>query len=107
MTEAEKLSTIKTLLGVSDESQDDRLTAYLTLSGKEILAWRYAEREGAPLDVPTEYESTQVFAVVAGYSQSGAENQTIHRENGISRTFVYADMVSYIRSHVTPLVGVM
>jgi len=108
MTQEEKLSKLKTLLGITSEEQDSLLTVYLDLSKGEILSWMYS---GAPpdgvSDVPAQYETTQIMAVVAGYGLSGAENQTAHSENGISRTFKYSDMVDYIRSHVTPYVGVI
>ena len=107
MNDSEKLSMIKSMLGFEDASEDKRLTAYLDASKREILAWRYSYSAEAPDEVPAEYEMTQVSAVVAGYSQSGAENQTSHSENGISRTFKYEDMIAYIRSHVIPIVKVM
>ena len=107
MTEAEKLSMVKSMLGFEDTSEAEKLMAYLTASQKEILGWRYSYCEVIPTEIPAEYEMTQVFAVIAGYSQSGAENQVSHNENGISRTFKYEDMIAYIRSHVTPFVGVI
>lgn len=107
MSDAEKMSMIKSMLGFEDVSEDNRLTAYLDASKSEILAWRYSYSSEVPTEVPAEYEMTQVSAVVAGYSQSGAENQTSHSENGISRTFKYEDMIAYIRSHVIPIVKVM
>lgn len=107
MNDSEKLSMIKSMLGFEDAFEDKRLTAYLDASKREILAWRYSYSAEAPDEVPAEYEMTQVSAVVAGYSQSGAENQTSHSENGISRAFKYEDMIAYIRSHVIPIVKVM
>lgn len=109
MTDMEKLSMLKSILGFGDNSEDATLTVYLTASQKEILAWRYSYSKDASsiIGVPGEYEMTQIFAVVAGYSQSGAENQLSHSENGISRTFKYEDMLAYIHSHVIPFVGVM
>ena len=107
MSDTEKLSMIKSMLGFDDTSEDTRLLAYLDASGREILAWRYSYSDETPSVVPTEYEMTQVSAVIAGYSQSGAENQTAHSENGISRTFKYEDMLAYIRSHVIPMVKVI
>lgn len=107
MNDTEKLSMVKSMLGFEDTSEDEKLTAYLTASAKEILAWRYSYCKEIPTEVPAEYEMTQVFAVVAGYSQSGAENQVSHNENGISRTFKYEDMIAYIRSHVIPFAGVI
>ena len=109
MSDNEKLAMVKTILEISPEdlSSDELISAYLTLSAKEILSWRYSYSDRNLIDVPPEYEVTQVMAVVAGYSQGGAENQLQHGENGIQRTFKYADMVAYIRAHVIPLCKVM
>lgn len=106
MTIAEKLAMLKSIL-IMDDSEDERLTVYLSASEKEILAWRYSYSENTHTSVPAEYEMTQIFAVVAGYSQSGAENQLTHSENQISRSFSYPDMVHYIRANVIPICGVM
>jgi len=111
MEVAEKLSMIKSILEIdaSDITQDDRITVYLNAAEKEILAWRYsyAELEEPITTVPEEYEMTQVYAVIAGYSQSGAENQISHTENGISRMFSFPDMIAYIRAHVIPIAKVI
>ena len=107
MDAAEKLVMVKTLLDIneSDNSEDARITVYLTAAEKEILSWRYSLSSQKVDAVPSEYEMTQVFAVIAGYSQSGAENQLTHTENTITRQFKYEDMIAYIRSHVLPIVG--
>jgi hypothetical protein len=81
---------------------------FLSFAKNEILAWLYSGKTpDGVTDVPTQYETVQIMAVVAGYGLSGAENQTAHSENGISRTFKYSDMVDYIRSHVAPYVQVV
>ena len=105
MTTDEKLTMVKTLLEVSGEAEDARIKVYLAAAEKEIISWRYSLSSQKVTAVPEEYEMTQVFGVVAGYSQSGAENQLAHTENGITRQFKYADMIAYIRSHVLPIVG--
>ncbi len=107
MTQAEKVEMVKSLLDITDTSEDARITVFLTVAEKEILSWRYSLSSQKVESVPTEYEMTQVFAVIAGYSQSGAENQVAHSENGISRTFKHEDMIAYIRSNVLPIVGVL
>ena len=106
MTDAEKLTMVKSMLGITDTSMDALLTTYLTASQREILTWRYSYGE-IPNSVPVEYEMTQINAVVAGFSQRGAENQTGHSENGIARQFSYSDMIQYIRSNVIPLCKVL
>lgn len=55
----------------------------------------------------TEYEITQVQAVINGYTQAGVEGQVLSIENGIHRHFNYSDMVEYVRAHVIPIAGVM
>lgn len=107
MTTAEKLAMVKAMLGISGDTEDTLITTYLTSAEREIITWRYSYGQSLPDSVPVEYEMTQVHAVVAGYSQRGAENQTSHSENGINRSFSYADMVAYIRSNVIPLCKIM
>ena len=110
MTNAQKLMTLKTLLddgGVVPA--DEKLESYLDLSAKEILNWRYHLIGGVPSgvsEVPEKYEVTQIYAVLAGYTHAGAEGQTAHGENGISRTFAYTDMIDYIRQNVRAIARV-
>lgn len=110
MTNDEKLSTLKLMLGKTEDADDVLLYTYLALSKSEILGWLYASYDAIPstvTDVPTKYESTQVMACVTGFGMIGAEGQVAHNEGGIQRTFKHADMVSYIRAHVTPLARVI
>lgn len=107
MTVMEKLKMVKTLLGIceSDTSENARILVFLGAAEKEIISWRYSLSSQKVNSVPPEYEMTQVYAVIAGYSQSGAENQLSHTENGITRTFKHEDMIAYIRSNVLTIVG--
>lgn len=109
MTDAEKLKMVKTILNIdeADIVDDTRIATYLTVAGREILTWRYSYGATEVTEVPADYEMTQIYAVVAGYSQSGAENQRQHTENGISRVFRYEDMIQYIRANVIPFVKVL
>ena len=111
MTSEAKLAMVKAILRIdsSDTSEDALITTYLDMAAQEILGWRYsnANPENVPETVPTEYEMTQVQAVINGYTQSGVEGQVLSIENGIHRHFNYSDMVEYIRSHVIPVAGVL
>lgn len=102
MTDAQKLFTVKTILsdGVSELPSDDKLNTYLAVAGSEILAWRWQLVGNAPSTVPSEYESTQVYAVVVGYTQAGAEGEQTHIENGVHRHFRYSEMLDYIHNKV-------
>lgn len=105
MTSDEKLEMLTQLLD-ADGVAAKKLDYYLQIAEKEILTWRYSYAAKMPDKVPEEYEMTQIQAVIAGFNMSGAENQTQHSENGITRSFRYADMLAYIRSHVIPFAGV-
>ena len=105
MTEAQKLTTIKTLLGDGELPSDAVLNTYIELSGNEILAWKYHLVGGVPEDVtevPSLDEGAQIYAVIAGYTHAGAEGETRHTENSVTRDFIYSDMIGYIRNHVLP-----
>lgn len=105
-----KLDYIKTMIGVaaSDTSQDALIHTYLTIAAHEIINYKYS-LVGIPDgvdDVDGEDEITQIYAVIAGYNNRGAENQTSHNENQIYRTFHYTDMIEYVRNHVFPYASV-
>lgn len=110
MTDAQKLTVIKTLLEDGGEiPSDEKLNTYIALAGDEILAWKYHLVGGVPSDVtevPAVDEQAQIYAVVAGYTHAGAEGEQVHIENGVHRHFIYGDMIGYIREHVLPLVRV-
>lgn len=110
MTDAQKLLTVKTLLEDGGEvPSDEKLNTYITLSGNEILAWKYHLVGGVPAtvtEVPTVDEGAQIYAVIAGYTHAGAEGEQTHIENGVHRHFIYEDMIGYIRNHVLPVARV-
>lgn len=100
MTSAEKLAMVKTIMG-ADAPDDATITTYLDIAKAEILGWRYSySPDDMPDDVPAEYETAQVQAVVNGFTQRGVEGQTVSVENGVHRHFAYPDMVRYIRANV-------
>ena len=111
MTDTEKLTTVKSLLGISDNNEDALLNTYLSLAKSEILSALYAVCGGVPTsvtEIPPKYDVTQIMAVVNGYSQRGAEGEVAHDENGINRTYQFGNaMTDYIRHYVTPYVKVV
>lgn len=110
MTSTEKLAAVKELLTDGNPlPSDTKLNAYIDLAKQEILSWMYSQIGGVPTDVtgvPTKYEVTQIYAVVAGYTHAGAEGERQHSENGVSRYFTTADMLDYIHRNVYAIVRV-
>ena len=111
MTDAQKLITVQTLIddGTGYMPSDDLINTYITIAGNEILAWMYHLVGGVPedvIEVPSKYEGIQIYAVVVGFTQSGAEGQGQSIENGVHRNFKYTDMLDYIHNNVLPIVRV-
>ena len=111
MTDAQKLEIVRTLLddGSGYSPTDETLNTYIEVAGNEILAWMYHLVGGIPEDVtavPERYDGTHIYAVVVGFTQSGAEGQGLSIENGVHRDFKYTDMLDYIHNKVLPYVRV-
>lgn len=111
MTDAQKLDIIKTLIddGTGYMPSDNLLNNYIAVAGNEILSWMYHLVGGVPedvTDVPSKYEGVQIYAVIVGFTQSGAEGQGLSIENGVHRDFKYTDMLDYIHNNVLPYVRV-
>lgn len=111
MTDEQKLITVHTLIddGTGYMPSDDLLNTYLSMAKSEILSWMYHLVGGVPEDVsevPSKYEGIQIYAVIVGFTQSGAEGQGQSIENGVHRSFRYSDMLDYIHNNVLPYVRV-
>lgn len=104
MTIEQKLNRLSIILGSEDA---DVFSEYLDMAKEEILNWLYINSSvpETVTDVPRKYEQVQIQAVINGFNISGAEGQTDHSENGISRHWKYADMLAYVHTHVSPYIG--
>lgn len=111
MTDAQKLTTVKTLIedGSGYVPTDETLNTYIEIAGNEILEWMYHLVGGIPENVtavPSKYEGIQIYAVVVGWTHAGAEGQGLSIENGVHRDFKFSDMLDYIHNNVLPFVRV-
>lgn len=98
-----KLTQLKLLTGATEEGL---LLALLTLAGQKILERLYPYHP-ENMEVPDRYASKQVEIALYLYNKRGAEGQTAHVENGISRTYESADVPESLMRGVTPKVGVL
>ena len=99
----DKLQTLKTLIGV-DDSEDDLLLTLLSLAEGKILERLYPY-DHSKETMPTRYVGKQIEIAVYLYNKQGAEGQTAHSENGISRTYESADVPESMLRGITPFVG--
>lgn len=108
MTEVEKLSLLRVMVGQPDEGEwsDDVLTSYLKIAGRKIINRAYPY-DAEVTEVPRRYGYLQCDIAAYLLNKRGAEGQTAHSENGISRSYESADVSESMLSEVIPHVGVL
>lgn len=103
MSDAEKISLVKSMAGESDEGT---VSAYLGISGSKIC------RRAFPFDptvteVPEQYGYLQVEIAVYLLNKRGGEGELSHSENGISRSYENGDVPESMMRQVVPMAGVL
>ena len=104
MTNSEKLTRFAALIS-PDTASDDILTHLLQQAEGIVLNRRYpfGPPEGAAVEA--RYEHIQLQIAVELFSKMGAEGQTVHTENGISRTYEASDVSRSLLRRIVPLIG--
>lgn len=107
MTEAEKLTMLRVMVGQANEGEwvDDTLLSYLDIAGNKILNRAYPY-DDTVTEVPSRYGYLQCEIAAYLLNKRGAEGQLSHGENGISRTYESADVPESMLKEVIPRVGV-
>ena len=103
MTDAEKLTMLRVMVGESDS--DELLSTYLTIAARKILNRAYPY-DDTVTDVPEKYHVLQCEIAAYLINKRGAEGQTGHTENGITRQYEDADIPPSMLKGVTPHCGV-
>lgn len=104
MTEEEKLTYLRVMVGNSDT--DEVLSTYLLVAGKKIIARAYPY-DNTVTEVPAQYDTLQCEIAAYLLNKRGAEGQTSHSENGITRYYENADIPSSMLKIITPHVGII
>lgn len=109
MTEVEKLVLLRVMVGQpnTDASwSDDVLISYLKIAGEKIINRAYPY-DDTVVEVPRRYGVLQCEIAAYLLNKRGAEGETAHSENGISRTYASADVPESLMSEVIPHVEVL
>ena len=109
MTDAEKLTMVRVMSNVSDDTDDwsdDILLTYLAMAGRKIIDRAYPYDDTVEV-VPRRYELLQCEIAVYLLNKRGAEGETSHSENGISRSYEKADVPESMFGVITPFCGVI
>lgn len=103
MLESEQIEMVKAMTG---ENDDGTVSAYLKLAGSKICRRAYPF-DPAVTEVPEQYQFLQVEMAVYLLNKRGAEGQTGHTENGISRSYESGDVPESMLRQVVPMAVVL
>ena len=103
MTDAEKLTMLQAMTGEKDE---EVLSTYLSIGGNKILRRAYPF-DDTKTQVPDKYSYTQLEVAAYLLNKRGAEGQTAHSENGISRSYEDGDVPPSLLREVIPCASVI
>ena len=101
MADSYKLTKLRLMVG-ANASEDDLLLMYLTDAERAILNHLYPMDEDVAHTLPTRYESRQVEIAAYLYNKRGAEGETSHNENGISRSYENGSITDSMLSDIIP-----
>lgn len=100
------LEKLKKYLNNADASEDELLLLLLDLAGSKLLERLYPF-DSTKTEVPARYQFKQIEIALFLYNKQGAEGETSHSENGISRGYENADIPDSLMQGITPFVGVI
>lgn len=102
MTELDKITMLETMTGEHDRSV---LLTYLAIAKESLLRHIY-QCSASVGELPDKYSLKQLEIAAYLINKRGAEGETAHSENGISRTYEDADIPSSMLKEVLPVMGV-
>ena len=102
MTHDEKLIVLGTRIA-PDDASDDLLSELLNQAGAIVLNRRFPFGYPDGMEVPSQYERIQISIALELFSKMGAEGETSHNENGISRTYEAGDVSPSLLKQIIPM----
>ena len=108
MSDTEKLIMLRAMVGGegSPDWGDDVLLTYLTLAGYKIINRAYPFSDEVDT-VPKRYAYLQCEIAAYVLNKRGAEGETSHSENGVSRTYESADVPESLMNQIVPVCEVL
>ena len=101
MTQLERLK-----IRITENVSDEMLTDILESAKAVILSRRFPFGE-QPTEIEDRYKDLQIRIAVEMFNKQGAEGETAHSENGVSRTYSSANVSEELLREITPKAGVI
>lgn len=104
MTESTKIAIVKNM---TDETDTDVISAFLELAGDAIYHYADPYKQTDKNELIEQYGGVQTRAAAYFLNKRGAEGESGHSENGISRSYESADLPETLLREITPICGVV
>ena len=104
MTDEDKIARLEVLIS-PDTASFETLSYLLGQAEGIVLNRRYPFGPPEEAVVPSAYEHIQLQIAVELFSKMGAEGQTDHNENGVSRKWESGDVSPSLLRRIVPMVG--
>lgn len=101
MTQLERLK-IRITENVTDAELEDILE-----SAKAVILSRRFPFGEQPAEIEDKFKDLQIRIAVEMFNKRGAEGETAHSENGVSRSYSSASVSEELLREITPKVGVV
>lgn len=105
MEDSTKLTLLKSM---TDETDEDILSAFLEMAEQAILTRLYpGETDTSTFDMPSKYDHTQVQISAYLINKRGADGESLHIENGTHRSYESGGIPDSMMKDVIPFVKVV
>lgn len=95
------------LTSMTEETDATVLSTYLKLASQVVLSRAYPfDSDDSTRQVPMKYQGVQVEIAAYMLNKRGAEGETAHSENGITRSYESGDVPASLLRRITPMAGV-
>ncbi len=101
MTQLERLK-----IRITEKTNDMELEDILESAKAVILSRRFPFSD-PPTEIEERYKDLQIRIAVEMFNKRGAEGETAHSENGISRSYSSASVSEELLREITPKAGVV
>lgn len=98
----DKLAITAQLTGKDAQGDFAELRAYLIIAKQEILERCYPFGYECDTEVPSRYEILQCKIAAYLINKEGADGQTSHSENGVSRSYESGGVPESLLGQITP-----
>ena len=104
MTDAEKLTILKSMLDSGDPTSDETANAYLAAAEKAVINIAFPFGNGSET-MPEKYDYEQIEIALCMLNKRGSEGEKLHIEAGTHRSFEVADIPISLRCRITSHAG--